>query len=152
MNLDFLKILQLTRSRNFDIPAPAKSFGSLRLRLHNTGSYGAMRHQLKSSLRARSPIAPDFATFKKDSILCCKKYSSCTSLVTVHKCKPKASLCQWENLLDALYSDDAEGTLEDTGTSKGKEYRTTLMPFGKNINVTYGVRRIFCRRRVEKTY
>jgi hypothetical protein len=41
MNLDFYLLLKLTRSRsrNFDIPAPtpAKSFGSFRLRLHNTG-------------------------------------------------------------------------------------------------------------------
>jgi hypothetical protein len=42
MNLDFFKILYLTRSwsqsRNFDIPAPApaKIFDSMRLRLHNT--------------------------------------------------------------------------------------------------------------------
>ncbi len=39
MNLHFFKILELTRSRDFDIPAPApaKSFGSMRLR--NTDRY-----------------------------------------------------------------------------------------------------------------
>ncbi len=42
-----------SQSQNFDIPAPARSFGPLRLRLHNTAIHKCFFHMIKTFTKQR---------------------------------------------------------------------------------------------------